>query len=204
MKVTVKDCGCICVDEIVSSVCESHGALYIDFRGWRFRPPFICMGCGVPVDIQQWAFSRSCGPCDVSHSRTRRVLYRCFSGPRELIDPNDPLLIPPDKFIDPKNREQYPIGGMLQEKESELWEANLMLREQQKSDFDRAEEAERRVGEYREYIGLLVDCFARLIMKLGYPPIETLYPDPAELKRVHELKALLFPEALKEKAGEVE
>jgi hypothetical protein len=86
--------------------------IYFDYRGWRFTPPFICMGCGVEVCFRQWAFSRCCGPCDISGSRTRRVLYgKCFAGPHYLLigwsaQEHD---IPEHHFIDPSERERYPV-----------------------------------------------------------------------------------------------
>jgi hypothetical protein len=89
--------------------------IYFNYRGWRWTPPFICMGCGVEVCHQQWAFSRSCGPCDVSNSRTRRLLYRkCFVGPHEKLstwsaEQGD---IPEDHFVDPKDRMNYPCQAM--------------------------------------------------------------------------------------------
>lgn len=90
---------------------------HLDFRGWRFYSPFYCMGCGIAVDARQWAFSRSCGPCDVSYSRTRRLLYgKCFAGRRELLtlcenaNPDDERgFIPEDHFVDPSEREKYPV-----------------------------------------------------------------------------------------------
>lgn len=86
--------------------------IFFNYRGWKFTPPLICMGCGIEVCFHQWAFSRSCGPCDLSQSTTRRVLYgQCFSGPREKLPTwgehrGD---IPDAYFIDPKDREKYPV-----------------------------------------------------------------------------------------------
>jgi len=37
---------------------------YVDFRGWRWRPPFRCLCCGTTVCARQWAFGRCCGKCD--------------------------------------------------------------------------------------------------------------------------------------------
>lgn len=41
------------------------GDLCVDFEGYRFREPFRCMCCGKPVDMKQFAFGRTCGPCDL-------------------------------------------------------------------------------------------------------------------------------------------
>lgn len=83
---------------------------FLDFRGWRFFAPFICMGCGVVVDARQWAFSRSCSACDVSRSRTRRLLYhRCFAGKRERLPASDRFDIPESDFVDPKDRDKHAV-----------------------------------------------------------------------------------------------
>lgn len=87
--------------------------LFIDFRGWRFTSPFICMGCGIEVCFRQWAFSRSCGPCDLSTSHTRRLWRRqCFAGPHEKLSTwgDDRLDLVDDNFVDPTKRNQFPIG----------------------------------------------------------------------------------------------
>jgi len=86
--------------------------LYIDFKGWRFRPPFHCMYCGINVCPLQWAFSRSCGGCDVSQSRTARISIfdrRIFSGPHELIDPKDSHFIEAENFVSPTEADRYPV-----------------------------------------------------------------------------------------------
>jgi hypothetical protein len=84
--------------------------IYFDFKGWKFRPPFICMGCGIEVCFRQWAFSRSCGACDVGNSPTRRLLYgKCFTGPRELVDSEAEYFIPESHFVEPTEREKYPV-----------------------------------------------------------------------------------------------
>jgi hypothetical protein len=86
--------------------------LYFDYKGWRFRPPFHCMYCGIEVSVRQWAFSRSCGGCDVSPSYTARlpfVSYYIFAGPHELIDPNDPYFLEEARFLSPEDAEKHPI-----------------------------------------------------------------------------------------------
>ena len=45
-------------------------SVFMDHRGWRFFYPFYCFTCARRVCPRQFAFSRSCGGCDVSHSRT--------------------------------------------------------------------------------------------------------------------------------------
>ena len=57
---------------------------HIDFRGWRFTAPFLCHRCGIEICIYQFAFSRSCGPCDLAHSKTALLHpmdLRFFAGP---------------------------------------------------------------------------------------------------------------------------
>jgi len=86
--------------------------IYFEYRGWRFTPPFFCMACGIEVCWHQWAFSRSCGACDVSNSRTARVAYRkCFAGPHtKLADHSEKRGdITEDWFLDPAKRFEYPI-----------------------------------------------------------------------------------------------
>lgn len=86
--------------------------IHFDYRGWKFTPPFICMGCGIEVCFRQWAFSRSCGGCDVSYSRTRRLIGgKCFAGPHERLSTwnAEESAIPEDHFIDPSQREKYPV-----------------------------------------------------------------------------------------------
>lgn len=101
----------------IHSLCDSLHApmpkdIFFDYRGWKFTPPFICMGCGIEICFRQWAFSRSCGSCDVSQSKTRRLLYyKCFSGPHVKLstwsaEEND---IEEDHFVDPMKRLEYPI-----------------------------------------------------------------------------------------------
>lgn len=84
----------------------------IDHRGWRFTSPFHCFYCGVKVPAYQFAFSRSCGGCDVGVSYTRRLHpgdRRAFAGPHERIGkPSDRLFISP-KWLDPARRDEYPV-----------------------------------------------------------------------------------------------
>ncbi len=86
--------------------------IFFDYRGWKFSPPFICMGCGIEICFRQWAFSRSCGPCDVSNSKTRRLLYhKCFAGPHIKLptwseEEND---IQESHFVNPSTRLDYPV-----------------------------------------------------------------------------------------------
>lgn len=84
--------------------------IYFDYRGWRWTPPFICMGCGIEVCYRQWQFSRSCGACDVSESRTRKLLSgRCFAGPHDKLSSWSAVKhdIPEDHFVDPKDRMKW-------------------------------------------------------------------------------------------------
>jgi hypothetical protein len=87
--------------------------IYIDFRGYRWTPPFICMRCGIEVCHQQWAFSRTCGACDVGNSHTARLRYGIFAGPHTQIqfpiDPRDPGALMEGDMIDPAEREKYPV-----------------------------------------------------------------------------------------------
>jgi hypothetical protein len=101
-----------CTDDAGNTYTSFPTDLFIDFKGWRFRAPFHCMYCAVEVSPQQWAFSRSCGGCDVSNSHTARLSIfdgRIFSGPRELIDPKDSHFLVEERFLDPKDAEKFPV-----------------------------------------------------------------------------------------------
>lgn len=86
--------------------------LYIDFKGWRFRPPFHCMYCGIEVCPDQWAFSRSCGSCDVGNSHTARLHVfdrRLFAGPHELVDAHDAYFLDEGRFLSPADAQKYRV-----------------------------------------------------------------------------------------------
>lgn len=74
--------------------------VYVDFKGWRFRAPFRCLCCGSMVSLRQFCFGRCCAPCDVGKCRHRRA-PGCYSGPRELINANDPYFIAEDRWLNP-------------------------------------------------------------------------------------------------------
>jgi Zn finger protein HypA/HybF involved in hydrogenase expression len=86
--------------------------IHFNYRGWKFTPPFICMGCGIEVCFRQWAYSRSCGACDVSNSKTYRApSSKCFAGAHELLPTWSAAEhdIPEDHFLDPKDRDKFPV-----------------------------------------------------------------------------------------------
>ena len=43
---------------------------WVDFRGYRFRPPFRCMCCGKEICVRQFAYGRCCGSCDTGACQT--------------------------------------------------------------------------------------------------------------------------------------
>ena len=45
------------------------------YEGWQFRPPFICMCCGIEVSAPQWAFGRACGRCDTGVCEVDMMRY---------------------------------------------------------------------------------------------------------------------------------
>ena len=51
----------------------------LDFKGYRFTPPFLCMCCGRETCVRQWAWGRTCGLCDTGncdqHSRGFKPEY---------------------------------------------------------------------------------------------------------------------------------
>lgn len=88
---------------------------YVDFKGWRFRAPFRCICCGQKVDIRQFCFGRACDICDTGKCKHRNNgVRRCYSGPRELIDPEDKYFILPERWLnapeglDGKGENPYP------------------------------------------------------------------------------------------------
>lgn len=92
-------------------ICESCGGfphlhlkppsdIYFNFKGWKFTAPFHCLTCGVEVCYLQWAFSRSCGGCDVSVSHTAKLhYYQWTAGPHVELNPDDHGMMTKDTFV---------------------------------------------------------------------------------------------------------
>ncbi len=77
--------------------------VYVDFKGWRFTPPFRCMCCGREIDVQQFCFGRACGICDTGKCHNdNKFTMRYYSGPRTLIDPDDSHFLSPDRWLNPE------------------------------------------------------------------------------------------------------
>ena len=52
---------------------------WVNYRGFIFRPPFRCMCCGNETCVRQWAYGRTCGPCDTGscqNSPIRKATWR--------------------------------------------------------------------------------------------------------------------------------
>lgn len=49
---------------------------WVDFRGYRFHPPFRCMCCGKEICARQFAFGRCCGACDIGACQTNNIAFR--------------------------------------------------------------------------------------------------------------------------------
>jgi hypothetical protein len=49
---------------------------WVDFRGYRFKPPFLCMCCGKVICGRQFAFGRCCGPCDMGACQMVNTAYQ--------------------------------------------------------------------------------------------------------------------------------
>src|SRR5271157_847465 len=86
------------------SCIGTHEAVPADvffiFKGYKFTPPFHCLYCGVVVCAHQWAFSRSCGGCDVGNSHTAKLrFFQWTAGPHELVDDKDSHLLPAEQFV---------------------------------------------------------------------------------------------------------
>lgn len=64
--------------------------MFRDYKGWNFSPPFVCMCCGKEICFTQWAYGRSCGPCDTGACQKKRLHARMdvvFYGNGEMVDP---------------------------------------------------------------------------------------------------------------------
>ena len=49
---------------------------WVDFGGYRFRPPFLCMCCGKIICARQFAYSRCCGPCAMGTCGSANRAYK--------------------------------------------------------------------------------------------------------------------------------
>lgn len=49
---------------------------WVEYEGVRFLPPFLCMCCGVEVEVRQWAYGRACGKCDTGICQSWHNGYR--------------------------------------------------------------------------------------------------------------------------------
>ena len=57
---------------MIKQICLTCGGFHepdssdcwVEFRGYRFHPPFKCMCCGKEICARQFAFGRCCGVCD--------------------------------------------------------------------------------------------------------------------------------------------
>lgn len=67
-------------EEICASCGGKHGPdpadSFVDFRGYRFKKPFLCMCCGRVICGRQFAFGRTCGTCDVGACQTGNMAFR--------------------------------------------------------------------------------------------------------------------------------
>jgi hypothetical protein len=74
--------------------------VFVDFKGWRFRPPFRCMCCGTMISLEQFCFGRACALCDTGRCNHPKT-HKAYSGPRELMNRKDPLFISEDRWLNP-------------------------------------------------------------------------------------------------------
>ena len=49
---------------------------YVDFRGYRFKKPFLCICCGKEICARQFAFGRACGSCDMGACQTENKFFQ--------------------------------------------------------------------------------------------------------------------------------
>lgn len=47
---------------------------FVDFDGFRFRPPFFCMCCNEIICGRQFAYGRACGFCDTGACQSKEYL----------------------------------------------------------------------------------------------------------------------------------
>jgi len=72
---------------------------FVDFKGWRFKPPYRCLCCGVIVTLQQFCVGRTCGSCGTGKCNHFKIHQgTLYSGPREIQNRNDPFFLSEDKF----------------------------------------------------------------------------------------------------------
>lgn len=50
--------------------------MYVEFRGYRLSPPFLCMCCGKETCGRQFAYGRTCGVCDMGACEPQNTAYR--------------------------------------------------------------------------------------------------------------------------------
>jgi hypothetical protein len=97
------------IDADFEAEAEKSGLYH---RGWRFFPPYACCRCGCYISARQFAFSRSCGGCDVGDIRTARLSifdHRWFLGGRVVDEnPADRWRISPE-FIPADESANYPV-----------------------------------------------------------------------------------------------
>ena len=63
---------------------------YVDFRGYRYFPPFICFCCGMTICGRQFAYGRAGGLCDTGACQTD--LQRSHARP-EWYHPHGPSML---------------------------------------------------------------------------------------------------------------
>jgi hypothetical protein len=89
-------------DEAYTKLAETG----IDFRGWKFWPPFFCMSCGRPINTNQWLFARICGGCDTGRAARISMLEKVnFAGRVEKLPSVDGDRCIVKQFIDPRTPE---------------------------------------------------------------------------------------------------
>ena len=67
-------------EEIILSCCGgSHepdtSDMELIYGDWVFSPPFKCMCCGKDICARQFAWGRTCGPCDMGACSRRNRAY---------------------------------------------------------------------------------------------------------------------------------
>lgn len=89
----------------------------IEFRGWRFWPPFFCMTCGIAINTKQWLFARICGGCDCSAGARAREHGITFAGRCELINAKESVI---QRILDPRSEEGKTLSAAVQTRRKRL------------------------------------------------------------------------------------
>ncbi len=64
---------------------DPYAAVWVDFRGHRYTPPWRCLCCGVEVSVEQFCYGRACGRCDTGACQTGLTTHEPGHGRHDVI-----------------------------------------------------------------------------------------------------------------------